>query len=160
MNPSHCKQAFMTLFACSFPLMAAATQISTSPKPLSLGEVTAVPAALFRKESTAVVFQYVSPIGHLAHRPLLAQIDEQGHPILRLGVLGDDGLLGDQKAGDGVYSRKFQLNQKKAGVVYYQIQDGQTEAALSAPLAIEVVRHPAFQELLSQIWKGIRARLN
>ena len=161
MNP------FMRLSPVIFLLLVASLgQAAETYIPLKPGELRSNLIGLFNKESSAVTFTYLpeartlAPSQANARRFILIQVDEKGSEIRRLGPLMDDGILGDAVAHDGVYSRKFQLNQKKPGVIYFSVQDetGEVATKTSALTRIEVLEHPAIQALLKRIWARIKTQ--
>jgi hypothetical protein len=70
------------------------------------------PLELFVKESSPVLFT-VKP-GHPDSRLALIEVDEQGRKLRYIGVMTDDGVMGDKIRGDGVYTRKISVTEKTA----------------------------------------------
>jgi len=129
-----------------------------------LGQLKASYSSLFAKESTAVTFTYFP-----ASNPpkpgsifVVEVVDTQGKRVRTVGELADEGFLGDVKAHDGIYGRKFQLNEKKPGTMFFRVVDESVVPAVvvSNNLSMEIVRHPAFQELLSSVWQKIVAQFH
>jgi hypothetical protein len=153
---------FLLAWLTHCPCFAAPLAASAISRSEPLPNLHASLEAVFQKESTAVLFRFqpAKPSSNASF--IVEQIDETGAPIRRLGLVHDDGAVGDVQARDGIYGGKFQLNEKKPGTLRLQAFDESTYPLLpvSAPVSIEVVRHPAFQELLSQIWKRLKGLQN
>ena len=154
----------LILSAISLCLGLAHAQADTTPEMASLGVLKASNESVFTKESTGITFTYFPPAGVVKTSPIyvLEATDEQGHRLRTLGELSDDGLIGDIKAHDGIYGRKFEIYEKKGGFLLLRITDESIVPAIavSNTLKIEVIRHPRLQELLRTVWKTISARFH
>ena len=141
----------------SIIILALSPYASGSP----LGTLEANIPALFEKESTAVTFTFhpLAPLGRdILPRYTVIEIDADGKLIRHLGPIIDDGIYGDRKKNDGVLGRKFQLNYKGPGTRRFAVKDEREGQVISAPVTINIIRHPSFQELLSRIWGQISGR--
>lgn len=126
--------------------------------------LTTLPDSLFAKESSPVVFKFDSnsihpkPSEHTQY--MLVQLLPDGKERT-VGLLSDDGVLGDSKKGDGIYSRKVQLYERKGGILRFQVvtwEKGE-EKRLGELAELQVHSHPVLQDLLATIWNRIQARL-
>ncbi|MBL7714347.1 MAG: hypothetical protein JNL01_02700 [Bdellovibrionales bacterium] len=153
------------LLASVFPLGAWAA------KPLfetfSFTNVTAFPKELFTKESTPVTFyaQFAEPVPTGKRLAVVEMDPESGKVIRYVGALIDDGVLGDRKKNDGVFSRKMQLTEKMATTKTFAVVE-ENEAGYPLTLSkdyphqlqIKILRRPSFVELVtaavSKLWNG------
>lgn len=142
-----------------------------SKKPLfqtfSFKTVTAFPQELFTKESTPVTFyaQFNEPVP-TGKRLAVVEVNPETREVTRyVGALIDDGVLGDRKKGDGVYSRKMQLTEKKAATkIFAVVEENEAGYPLTLEkdyphqLQIRVLRRPSFVELVTaavtKLWNG------
>ena len=130
-----------------------------------------VPAALFAKESSPVIFQaQLAPNSAKttpANAPKLAliQTTPEGKKLRYIGIMSDDGVMGDRVKNDGIYTRKLQMNEKQAGKLYYAVVE-ETEAGVpdqvdpSKLTNVEIIRRPSFVELISTIWGRVSTQLH
>ena len=129
------------------------------------GEMTTVPRSVFQKELTWVLFYAAFPPEHRPAKLFLVQYDTATGAYTTLGLMTDDGVMGDQIAHDGTYTRKIQYKSKKAGMVSFAAveipetglpPDGVAARFQAAPhVQLEVIGRPTFPALLSMVWKKI-----
>lgn len=100
---------------------------------------------------------------NLSSRLSLFWVDSSGKEIKYLGLLNDEGLFGDRKAGDGVYSRKVEFKQHRPRTLYFAWthEDPAQPARLTRPIStdelikIEVLQRPTFVEIVKRIWSRL-----
>lgn len=118
------------------------------------------PSELFAKESSPVIFtvKAQTPDPKLS----LLQVDASGKKLRYIGIMTDDGVMGDKIKGDGIYTRKISMTEKGAQKFYYSVIDesgsGVPEQVDATRLAtVEVLRRPSMLEVLATIWTKIRS---
>lgn len=129
--------------------------------------------SLFTKESVAITFRVKVIPDAEGKTPdvSLLQVDDQGNKLRYIGIMSDDGVMGDRKAGDGIFSKKINLTEKKAGNVYFaavedRASDVSLETGTPSPevinryphVKIEVLRRPSFIEAMGRVWNRILGR--
>jgi hypothetical protein len=67
-------------------------------------------------------------------------------------ILNDDGVFGDRKAGDGIFSRSVLFKENLTKTIQLHLE-GQAET-----LALTVKPRPTLQEIISNIWSRMRER--
>lgn len=133
-------------------------------------EVQVHPEKVFTRESTHVVIrakqssESLKRVGKLSGESLsrfeVVEIDSQGKKIKTIGLMTDDGVMGDRRAGDGIYTRKFQVYEKKVGTHRYAIVKNSDSEVFDHPEAevqIKVIGRPsmisAFGEAIGKIFQ-------
>lgn len=117
------------------------------------------PKELFVKESSPVIFT-VKP-DQANDRLTLIEVDEKGKKLRYIGVMTDDGVMGDKIRGDGVYTRKISVTEKKAQLFHYAVVE-ETDAGVPDELdpaktsELRILGRPSMVEVLSSIWARIR----
>jgi hypothetical protein len=71
--------------------------------------------------TTLTVSTYISDQALLSSSVTLLRVDSRGKTIATLGSLNDNGVNGDLKAGDRIYSIRIILAEPQAGMVYLKI---------------------------------------
>jgi hypothetical protein len=71
--------------------------------------------------TTLTVSTYIPDLSLLPSSVNLLRVDSQGKTIATLGSLNDNGVNGDLKAGDRIYSIQVILTEPQAGQVYLKI---------------------------------------
>ena len=136
---------------------------------VKLEKFSADKSQAFTKESTTVVVTADlaldlenKPIpGQKAPPLVLLEVDQNRNRTRYLGVLSDDGVMGDKKAGDGRYSRKIQMYSKKGELKYLAVAEEVNgkipdQVALDQPLLeFEIIYRPSFVELIERVWSQI-----
>ncbi len=165
------------LLLLSLPVVFAAT--SGAPKEFFTGKALdthislfeSIPAALFAKESSPVIFQAQLSAKTAAatskNPPKLAliQTTPEGKKLRYIGIMSDDGVMGDRVKNDGIYTRKLQMNEKQAGKIFYAVVE-ETEAGVPDQVDptkltnVEIIRRPSFVELISTIWGRVSTQLH
>jgi len=141
---------------------------------LAFAEFTATPDALFAKESTHVIFRFIPTPESVSSPPQsphysLIELAQDGSVARYIGMLTDEKALGDEVAGDGVFTRKVQLNEKVSGQIEFAIIDessplnpqtitaNELSSLILEKTIVKVIRHPSFLELLEQVWAKLKA---
>jgi len=93
---------------------------------------------------------------NLPHHLVLFQTDETGKKIKYRWKLTDNGFLGDEKKGDGIYSRKVEYKKSKAGKVDFFVSLNADIPSQDLKVSIEIIRRPSFLELLGEIWNRLK----
>jgi hypothetical protein len=128
------------------------------------GNLVLHPSSLYLEQDEAVFFLYqpVAPVGQL--HLVEAVLDESGNPVVRYRWdLRDDGALGDEIAGDGIYGRMVNFKERKLRNVEFFVVDSpltqfQPQSLLSqytvlTPVSVlELKRRPSFMEMVAQAW--------
>lgn len=91
-------------------------------------------------------------LGKGATPPKLLRTDRNHDKIV--AVLNDDGVFGDRKAGDGIFSRSILFKENLTKTIQLHLE-GQTET-----LALTVKARPTLQEIISNIWSRMRDRFH
>ena len=93
----------------------------------------------------------------LPSKLFVIKVDENGRRIEELAVITDEGLLGDMKSGDGYYSRKIKIIERKAGTLRLSLATKEDSNEVFPILnQIQVVSRPSFLQVLQQVWNKIR----
>ena len=122
--------------------------------------LTISPEAIFTKESTAIkVFAAINPKIDELDRPKFAVVetDAQGQVLRPLGPMMDDGIMGDQTAGDHTYTRKIQMSEKKAGPRYFTVVEETTGRKLKT-IELKVIGRPSFIQMVKQGWDHLTGK--
>ncbi len=127
---------------------------------LALGQQAqaGTPPELHCKPQTLVA-NYESPITCTAHGfdqsaspPILIQLDDNGQVKYRW-EMNDTGMLGDNTAHDGIYSRRIFFKEAHAGTLTFALQNNPL-----ATTTLTITGQPSFVEMLYNIWLRFRAR--
>ncbi len=146
------------------PCLALATSLTlTSHASVPIEEIHADQKSVFVKESTnLIVSARVHPSNLPKARLSVVRIDESGQVLQLMGIATDDGVMGDKKAGDGIYTRKIIVYAKKPGTFLYAFAeenpDGTLPKKIETPqnhLAIEILQHPTLMGALKEVWKKL-----
>lgn len=88
--------------------------------------------------------------------PTLVEVDENGNRLRTFLPLVDNGILGDRRAGDGLYARKFKLNERSPKKIRFSVayDEGQS-SGLVAMGQIEINHRPSFVQVLKEVWKRL-----
>lgn len=127
------------------------------------------PRELFVKESSPIIFSAKLAAGAIpkaGEKPpnlTLIQVDASGKKLRYIGIMSDDGVMGDKVRGDNILTRKHQLTEKVAQKVYFAVVE---ETAAGVPeqvdpakaVSIEIIRRPSFVEIVSTIWSKITSK--
>lgn len=119
-------------------------------------ELKVDPDRLYTLDDKAVLFttKFTPPpgVGRLA----VVQLTETGQIKKHLGFLNDDGVLGDSKKQDGIWSRRVRFKGHTASKLQLALAwESTATSANSQYLAkneLEFIRRPNFPQLLSQVW--------
>jgi RHS repeat-associated protein len=133
-------RTIILLLGLAAPCLAA----STVPNP------SAAPATIPVNSATQVLvtIQITDPT-LVAGGVNLLQVTSAGASPVILGVMHDDGLNGDAKAGDGILTLQVSLKQAAPGSIYLQASaafKGQLQRVLSPILAVPVVAPPTITD--------------
>jgi hypothetical protein len=118
------------------------------------------PKELFVKESSPVLITVSAPSG--ATQLTLLEVDETGKKLRYIGVMTDDGVMGDKIRGDGVYTRKISVTEKRAKKFYYSVIEETAAGGVPEQVdpalinSIEIVGRPSMVEVLAIIWDKIK----
>ncbi len=127
---------------------------------LEIGRTFSDRDTAFTKESTNVLVM-TKPIIHQKGKSLkliLLQVDSDGNKIKYMGIMSDDGIMGDRSKKDGIYTRKIQVYGKKGGIQYFAVTeeiDGkipQKISDMSKSIQIKVIFRPSFIELMERVF--------
>lgn len=129
------------------------------------------PDYLFTDEDLGVKFTVtVLPQGaEKAKNIILLELNDEGRVKYRW-PLNDEGRQGDEKSGDGVYSREIQFKERKPKtIVFYVMEEGEEQKGFASPgetlpavatqrAELEIRAHPTFIDILGNAWKKIKAK--
>ena len=85
--------------------------------------------------------------------------------------LNDEGMNGDDKAGDGIYGREIQFKEKKPRIlVFYVLEQAEEQKGFGNPGEtlpagiglrgeLEIRAHPTFIDVLKGVYQKIRAKI-
>lgn len=108
----------------------------------TVGTAAASPAYIVINTPTPVtITASITDSSLLANGVNLLKTDAAGKTLSTVGVMRDDGLNGDVKAGDKIFSYRLTVNQPSVGQVYYRVSaafKGVLQRSLSNVVAITV----------------------
>lgn len=96
---------------------------------------------------------------------LLLQADETGKKVKYRWKMQDNGFLGDKKGGDGIYSRKVEFKESKAGILFFTValsSELEKTDTIQYPIpenlkvAVKIIQRPSFLELLGKVWHRLK----
>lgn len=123
---------------------------------------TVTPDFLFSREAKWVTFELeakeLSPAD--GARLELIEVASDGSKKRTLGPLIDEGVFGDKKKGDQVYSRRFKLTEETPGLRVFEARVGGRPLSPPGRLELEVVARPTFQEAVRSAWKRVFHKSN
>jgi len=122
-----------------------------------ISNLGAEPQAIFTKESTHIAISARVSSSEVS-KPFLLELDSSGSPLRIIGGMNDLGRWGDRLKGDGFFTRKVQVSQKKTGFLYYGIallKEGEDLPETLPPqerVSVEVLGRPSFIQAVSKVW--------
>jgi hypothetical protein len=131
------------LIAALSPSLAERASPPTTP---AIDAVAAAPAYVVVRVPTAVLVTAYAPDRRVIPAGMeLQRVDETGAVIRTLGVLHDDGRLGDVKAGDRTFSLRIRVSEPAVGEVHLRVSaavTGRPKRILSAVAVLYVDPFP------------------
>ncbi|MFO1519017.1 MAG: choice-of-anchor X domain-containing protein [bacterium] len=126
------------------------------------------PEAIYTYEEKPVTFIAKPNPSSTPRGAVLVQWDPEKEKVLYRWKMTDDGSLGDVRAGDGIYSRTVQFNERKGGVKIFSVVEGNDEVQaaflkkedLGPQASLHVLHQPTFLEIMSQVWQKIKAHFS
>lgn len=131
------------------------------------------PDYLFTDEDLGVKFT-VTVLSQGAENPksiTLIEVNEEKGFVKYRWPLNDEGTQGDEKAGDGVYSREIQFKEKRPkNLVFYVLEEKGAQKGVAAQSEslpsvsahqrsiLEIRAHPTFIDILKNAWGKIREK--
>ncbi|MDP2600203.1 MAG: hypothetical protein Q8P84_05650 [Deltaproteobacteria bacterium] len=109
------------------------------------GALQVTPKTLVTEEDKEFLFK-VKAVGKMT----LVQVDEGGEKIRYRWEMMDNGLYGDEKAGDNIFSRMISIKERKAGKLYFTVEPNPSRI-----VSISVQPRPNFLQILSTVWNRI-----
>lgn len=130
------------------------------------------PDYLFTDDDVGVRFTVtvLSQDSEIKKNIVLLEVDESLGKIKYRWPLNDEGIQGDLKSGDGLYSRIIQFKEKRPKqLVFYVLEDEtnkqgfvatETLPSVSAQqrATLEIRAHPTFIDVLKDVWKKIKEK--
>jgi len=120
-------------------------------------KLESVPTQIYAEERTPVLFTLRAPPKSWQ----LVKIDaDTGAVTQYLGPMNDQKLMGDQRAGDGVFTRKLdiQATGRSPRLAYAAIDGEDPKAAPTRLASVEVARRPTLPQLLRQVVNQVRSQ--
>jgi hypothetical protein len=119
------------------------------------------PSELFVKESSPMIFSVKMDTTSKLKLAII-QIDETGKKLRYIGALTDDGFMGDKVKGDGIFTRKFQVSEKRPATLRFAVVEELTDVPSQVDLNIPgtlaqvvIIPRPSFVELVSTAFKKL-----
>jgi hypothetical protein len=122
-------------------------------------KLESVPAQIYAEEKTPVLFTLKAP----PRSWQLVKVDtETGAVAQYLGPMNDQRIMGDQRAGDGIYTRKIDIQATgRTSRLSYAAVDGDDPRSKPTQIAVVSVElRPTLPQLMSQVWRRITARVD
>ena len=108
----------------------------------TIGPATATPAYIVVNTPTPVVITaQITNTSLIAGSVNLLKVDSTGKTLATVGVMRDDGMNGDAKAGDKTFSYRLSVNEATIKQVYYRVSaafKGVLQRSLSNVVAVTV----------------------
>lgn len=133
-----------TLVVTYNPTFTFQDRLRAGPRVIKVGKATSVNATIAIGKGTNV----------LAGTIKLFRVDDAGNTLTTFGIMQDSGVLasdGDEIKGDGIYSRKININDAQPGTVKLRVSlqaqaGNQTITAYSDILSLDVVKEVSGSE--------------
>jgi len=144
---------FIWILCSFFPF-----KVGAGSKPAHEALLKVNPTQLFVKEDRDLVFEAKVPV-EKKQNVNLAEINSTTQIVKFHWAMNDEGILGDLKKGDGIFSRKVEFKEKRPQTLMFGIYFGNDVPAKiedkTRTAEVSIIQRPNFIELVKQTFSKI-----